>query len=332
MAFFPGKRSPAASHKQPEKLNRMKHLLILLFSLYIYTGCTRPDKEKPYVIGISQCMLDDAWRQAMIREVGIEASNYDHIRVIVKDANSTNERQIEQIRELIARKVDVLIISPFESAPLTAVAEEAYRAGIPTIITDRKVDTEQYTTFVGADNYEIGLSAGRYAAGRLPANAAILEIWGMAGSSPAQERHNGFRDALKSRTDLTFRRIEGNWRYDTAAEQLKTLAADEPVDFVFAHNDMMAIAAREHFLAVDSVHDRQLPVIGMDAVAGAGLEAIADGRIDASFLYPTGGEQVIRTAVQLIRGEEVPHYIPLSSGVVDRAAARTLLLDRKSVV
>lgn len=305
----------------------MKHLLILLFSLYIYTGCTRPDKEKPYVIGISQCMLDDAWRQAMIREVGIEASNYDHIRVIVKDANSSNERQIEQIRELIARKVDVLIISPFESAPLTAVAEEAYRAGIPTIITDRKVDTEQYTTFVGADNYEIGLSAGRYAAERLPANAAILEIWGMAGSSPAQERHNGFRDALKSRTDLTFRRIEGNWRYDTAAEQLKTLAADEPVDFVFAHNDMMAIAAREHFLTVDSVHGRQLPVIGMDAVAGAGLEAIADGRIDASFLYPTGGEQVIRTAVQLIRGEEVPHYIPLSSGVVDRAAARTLLLQ-----
>ncbi len=272
-------------------------------------------------------MLDDAWRQAMIREVGIEASNYDHIRVIVKDANSSNERQIEQIRELIAQQVDVLVISPFESAPITAVAEEACRAGIPTIITDRKVNTDRYTAFVGADNYEIGLSAGRYAAGRLPANAVILEIWGMAGSSPAQERHNGFRDALKSRTDLTFRRIEGNWRYETAAEQLKTLAPGEPVDFVFAHNDMMAIAAREHFLAVDSVHGRQLPVIGMDAVAGAGLEAIADGRINASFLYPTGGEQVIRTAVQLIRGEQVAHYIPLSSGVVDRAAARTLLLQ-----
>lgn len=305
----------------------MKHLLFIFLVLCTCTGCTRPDKERQYVIGISQCMLDDAWRQAMIREVGIEASNYDHIRVVVKDANSSNERQIAQIRKLIASQVDVLIISPFESAPITAVAEEAHRAGIPTIITDRKVNTDRYTAFVGADNYEIGLAAGRYAARRLPANAVILEIWGMAGSSPAQERHNGFSDALKSRTDLTFRRIEGNWRYETAAAQLKTLATGEPVDFVFAHNDMMAIAAREHFLAVDSVRGRQLPVIGMDAVAGAGLEAIADSRIDASFLYPTGGEQVIRTAVQLLRGEEVAHYIPLSSGVVDRAAARTLLLQ-----
>ena len=103
-------------------------------------------------------MLDDAWRQQMIREVGIEASNYDSIKVLIKDADNDNDRQIEQIRELIAQKVDVLIISPFESAPITDVAEEAFRAGIPTIITDRKVNTNQYTTFVGANNYDLGFA------------------------------------------------------------------------------------------------------------------------------------------------------------------------------
>lgn len=272
-------------------------------------------------------MLDDAWRQQMIREVGIEASNYDSIKVVIKDADNDNDRQIEQIRELIAQKVDVLIISPFESAPITDVAEEAFRAGIPTIITDRKVNTNQYTTFVGANNYDLGFAAGTYAAKHLPPHATILEIWGMMGSSPAQERHNGFRDALQERTDLTFRPVEGDWRYDVAAKRLKEIDFSQPIDFVYAHNDMMAIAAREHFLAIDPVRGKELHIIGMDAVANAGLEAVADGRINVSFLYPTGGEQVIRTAMQLLRGEKVDKYIPLLSGLVDKSAAQTLLLQ-----
>ena len=255
------------------------------------------------------------------------ASNYDSIKVLIKDADNDNDRQIEQIRELIAQKVDVLIISPFESAPITDVAEEAFRAGIPTIITDRKVNTNQYTTFVGANNYDLGFAAGTYAAKHLPPHATILEIGGMMGSSPAQERHNGFRDALQERTDLTFRPVEGDWRYDVAAKRLKEIDFSQPIDFVYAHNDMMAIAAREHFQAIDPVRGKELHIIGMDAVANAGLEAVADGRINVSFLYPTGGEQVIRTAMQLLRGEKVDKYIPLLSGLVDKSAAQTLLLQ-----
>lgn len=272
-------------------------------------------------------MMDDAWRREMIREVEIEASNYDNIQLVIKDADYNNDRQIKQIRELIGQKVDILIISPYQSAPITEVAEDAYLAGIPTVITDRKVNTDKYTTFVGADNYEIGFTAGRYAASYLPPHATILEIWGMMASSPAQERHKGFQAALEGRADLTFRPVEGDWRYDVVVERLKEIDFSQPVDFVYAHNDMMAIAAREHFLALDSVRGRSLHIIGMDAVANAGLEAVADGRINASFLYPTGGEQVIRTAMQLIRGGQVDKYIPLLSGQVDQAAARTLLLQ-----
>lgn len=305
----------------------MKHFLSILFLLCFLVGCDRGDKEKKYVIGISQCMLDDAWRQEMIREVQIEASNYDNIQLVIKDADSNNERQIKQIRELINQKVDVLIISPFQSEPITEVAEEAYRAGIPTIITDRKVNTDQYTTFVSADNYELGFTAGRYAANYLPPNASILEIWGMMASSPAQERHKGFQAALANRTDLTFHPVEGDWRYDVIVKRLKDIDFSLPVDFVYSHNDMMAIAAREHFVALDSVRGKELHIIGMDAVANAGLEAVADGRINASFLYPTGGEQVIRTAMKLIRGEQVDKYIPILSGQVDQAAAQTLLLQ-----
>lgn len=299
-------------------------LLILMCSL---TACTGQSRQKKRVIGLSQCMLGDAWRQAMINDMRIEASNYDNLEIIIKDAGNTNETQIRQIRELIRQKVDVLIISPYQSAPITAVAEEAYRAGIPTIITDRKVNTDLYTTFVGANNYEIGLAAGGYAAQYLPPRAVILEIWGLAETSPAQERHQGFVDALLTRGDLVYRKIEGQWLYDTARVQLQKLERPEEIDFVYSHNDMMAIAAREYFMTWDSVRGKALKIIGVDAVPGAGLEAVEDGRIDASFMYPTGGEQVVRTAMQILSGAAVERFIPLRTARVDRPTARTLLLQ-----
>lgn len=306
----------------------MKHPFLLVWlTLIVLCGCTSSGKQKKHVIGLSQCMLDDAWRQAMINDMRIEASNYDDVEIIIKDAQNNNETQIQQIRDLIRQKVDVLIISPYQSEPITAVAEEAYRAGIPTIITDRKVNTDQYTSFVGANNYEIGLAAGNYAANYLPPNAIILEIWGLTQTSPAQERHKGFVDALREREDLSFRKIEGQWLVDTARMELRKLEHPEQIDFVYAHNDMMAIAAREYFMAWDSIRGRELRIIGVDAVAGAGLEAVEDGRINASFLYPTGGGQVIRTAMRIIQGEPVDKFIPLRTAPVDHQSARTLLLQ-----
>lgn len=306
----------------------MKHPFLLVWlTLIVLCGCTSSGKQKKHVIGLSQCMLDDAWRQAMINDMRIEASNYDDVEIIIKDAQNNNETQIQQIRDLIRQKVDVLIISPYQSEPITAVAEEAYRAGIPTIITDRKVNTDQYTSFVGANNYEIGLAAGNYAANYLPPNAIILEIWGLTQTSPAQERHKGFVDALREREDLSFRKIEGQWLVDTARMELQKLEHPEQIDFVYAHNDMMAIAAREYFMAWDSIRGRELRIIGVDAVAGAGLEAVEDGRINASFLYPTGGEQVIRTSMRIIQGEPVDKFIPLRTAPVDHQSARTLLLQ-----
>ena len=306
----------------------MKHPFLLVWlTLIVLCGCTSSGKQKKHVIGLSQCMLDDAWRQAMINDMRIEASNYDDVEIIIKDAQNNNETQIQQIRDLIRQKVDVLIISPYQSEPITAVAEEAYRAGIPTIITDRKVNTDQYTSFVGANNYEIGLAAGNYAANYLPPNAIILEIWGLTQTSPAQERHKGFVDALREREDLSFRKIEGQWLVDTARMELRKLEHPEQIDFVYAHNDMMAIAAREYFMAWDSIRGRDLRIIGVDAVAGAGLEAVEDRRINASFLYPTGGEQVIRTAMRIIQGEPVDKFIPLRTAPVDHQSARTLLLQ-----
>ena len=145
----------------------------------------------------------------MIREMQIEASNYDNIEIIVKDTQLNNHIQIRQIEELRAEQVDVLIISPLESEPITHIAEKAYKKGIPTIITDRKINSDLYTSYVGANNYDIGLAAGNYALPGLKKDAVILEIWGLQYSSPAQERHQGFVDALITRPDRSEERRVG---------------------------------------------------------------------------------------------------------------------------
>jgi signal transduction histidine kinase/CheY-like chemotaxis protein len=313
-------------------MKSIKLNLLLALGTVLFCQCSPWKEEKKVVIGLSQCMLDDAWRQTMIREVRIEASNYDNLELVIRNADTNNRQQIEQIRELIGMGVDVLIISPNESGPLTAVAEEAYRAGIPSIITDRKVNTELYTTFIGAGNYEIGRNAGQYAAVHLPPHAMILEVWGLSTSSPAQERHDGFADALAGRPDLSFVKLEGEWRYDTAAVRIARMQLPGKIDFVYAHNDMMAIAVREFFLKQDSVYGKNLHIIGVDAVPGAGLEAVADGRINASFLYPTGGEEIVRTALRLAEGKPVERFIPLRTAPVDRAVAQTLLLQAKQLL
>ncbi|MDR1381458.1 MAG: substrate-binding domain-containing protein [Tannerella sp.] len=313
-------------------MKNTKNILLLTVCIFLFCRCDFAREERKYVIGLSQCMLDDAWRQTMIREVRIEASNYDNLELVIRNADTNNGQQIAQIRELIDMEVDVLIISPNESEPLTAVAEEAFRAGIPTIITDRKVNTELYTTFVGASNHEIGRNAGGYAAGHLPPGAVILEIWGLSTSSPAKERHDGFVEALAGRTDITFVGFEGEWRYDTASVRIARMALPEKIDFVYAHNDRMAIAAREFFMARDSAAGKELHIIGVDAVSGAGLEAVADGRINMSFLYPTGGEEIMRAAVRLAEGKPVEHFIPLQTALVDKSTARTLLLQSDQLI
>jgi len=280
-------------------------------------------------------MMDDVWRQAMMVEMNIEVSNYENIDIIVMDAEENNQKQIRQIRELINRKVDVLIISPNESNNLTPIAVEAYRAGIPTIIADRKINSDEYTSYVGGDSYEIGKMAGQYASSLLPDSATILEIWGTKTTSPAIERHQGFIDGLDKSKGFNIISIEGKWRREIARDETEKLPSYENIDLVYAHNDVMAIGAREAIIKRDSSLIPKIKIMGVDGAFGkdAGLEAVADGRIDASFLYPTGGDEVIKVAMKILTGQPVEkQYILEGTRIIDKPTAQTLLLQSDQLI
>lgn len=309
-------------------------LLLPAVALLSTTACDRrPNPDDELVIGFSQC-CEDAYREAVLSEMRIEATNYPGMRIVYRNADYDNTLQEQQVSEMIrpGHAVDVLILSPNEADPLTPVAERAYRTGIPTIILDRKINSDRYSVAIGADNYEIGRAVGRYARQLLPEGSRILEIWGIPGSTPAVERHNGFLSSLGDgyRVDS----VRGEWQREVAEARIARMADYEGIDCIFAHNDVMALAAREAIMRRDTAAARRIRFLGIDATygEGLGLEAVAAGALDASFIYPTGGLQAIRAAVALHRGEPVAKNIRLETAVIDQTNAGTLLAQMSQMI
>ena len=309
--------------------------ILFIISLLFWVTCFPGDKEKRYLIGVSQCSLSDEWRQAMVSDMEVEALDHPELRLEIADAYYDNNTQIRQIRDFIKRKVDLLIISSNEMKPVTEVAVEAFRAGIPTIILDRKIDSDEYTTFIGADNYEIGRSIGMLISSMSNGRPiTVLEVWGVRGSSSAMERHEGFSDAIAIDPNITLKEVDGYWVEERAYESVRNMGSLDDIDVVFAHNDLMALGAR---LAIEerspSLLDR-IKFIGVDALPGAGLgvEAVAQGKLDASFYYPTGGGTAIEVASQILNGRPYSRKYTLSTAIVDKPNAGTLYLQSERLV
>lgn len=308
--------------------------ILLWLSLILCFACSPGKKEKKYVIGVSQCSMTDIWRQSMIRDMEVEALNHPEIELVVMDAIQDNDTQISQIKGFIKKKVDLLIISSNETEPVTPVAVEAYRAGIPTIILDRKINSDEYTTYIGADNYEIGRSIGMYVSSLIKKETTILEIWGRRGSSSATERHQGFVDAMSIDPNVKIRELDGYWYRKNAYEEVLKLDSIEDVDIVFAHNDMMALGAREAIEERDSSLVGHVEFIGVDGLLGGGfgVEAVAQGKLDASFYYPTGGGVAIKVAWQILSGQAYTKKYALSTAMIDKTNAGTLYLQSDRLV
>ena len=264
----------------------------------------------------------------------VKASDYPGMTLEMKDANEDNDTQIKQIRELVKKKVDLIIISANESGPVTTAAVEAYRAGIPTIIIDRKIYSEEYTTFIGADNYEIGRAAGLFTNSLLKnGKTTIVEIWGREGSSSALDRHNGFSDALIHNDNIILKTVYGRWHRDEAKVNIAALGSFEDIDIVYAHNDVMALAAREAIMEVNPQAAERIKFIGIDALPGKGkgIEAVRDGYLTASFVYPTGGSTAVKVAWQILNGVPVSKQYALTSALIDKDNAGTIYLQTEQL-
>jgi ABC-type sugar transport system substrate-binding protein len=298
-------------------------LLGALVALYAFTlSGPQKDEDAPrpieFLIGMSQANLTEPWRITMNQDIERAAAMHDNLRVIFTNASQDiqrqdNEqkrqedirRQIADIRRLMGYGIDLLVVSPIDGEALRPLISEVYRE-IPVIVLDRDVRGEEYTLFIGPDNYKIGQMAGSATLRLLGGEGSrVLEILGVNGSPPVAERSAGFRDAIRANPSVVVTaQLVANWMQDQAEDRTKEYIVENPgvVDVVFAQNDAMAYGA---YVAMNKLRVEGVRYVGVDGLdgRGGGREMVRNGVLDATFYCPTGGEQAIEYALNILRGE-----------------------------
>lgn len=171
----------------------LRRLLMTATTILSVLSCAGRADE--YVIGISQCS-EDSWRQKLKDELEMATYFNDGVTLLFASANDDSQLQQRQIDSLAASGIDLLIVSPNQYDLMSDEIDKIYDAGIPVIMFDRKTNSSKYTSFVRADNCQIGEMIGHYLAEKIGGKGNVIEIGGLKESSPAQERHEGFAKAI----------------------------------------------------------------------------------------------------------------------------------------
>ena len=283
-----------------------------------------------YRIGISQCSAD-IWRDKQNAELRMGAYFHDNVELKFAAAYDSDERQVQQIDSLVNEGIDLLVVAPNQVQTISPAIDRAYDKGIPVIVFERKTSSRKYTAFISADNYEMGRTIGEYIASRLDGKGNVLEIKGLEGSSPAIERHKGFMDAIEKVPGIkVVGSLQGDWTEETAYETTKQWFAtnkDVRVDLVFGANDRTAMGARK-------ILGEKLLYCGIDGLPGenGGIQLVRDSLLDASYIYPTHGDQIIELAVQILEGKPYKKETMLMSALVTSDNAKVLLMESEEIM
>ena len=289
---------------------------------------------RKYRIGVSQCSAD-IWRDKQNEELRMGAYFHDNVELCFAAAYDSDERQVQQIDSLVGEGIDLLIVAPNQVATISPAIDRTFDKGIPVIVFERKTNSQKYTAYMGADNFEMGHLMGEYVASRLKGKGRVVEVMGLKGSSPAIERHKGFNESLGAFPGIeVIATLQGDWTEPTAYEMVKQWLdqhADEKVDLVFGMNDRSAMGARKAFLE----KGKALPLFcGIDGLPGegGGIRLVLDSLLDASYIYPTHGDQLLQLAVDILEGKPYNKETHLMSALVTRDNARVLLLESEEVM
>lgn len=307
----------------------MRNTIILtcLFAL-ILVGCENPQPQ--YRIGLSQC-FDDAWRQKMNAEMERELLFHPQMTISTRIAYGNNEVQCAQIDSFIAEKVDLLVVSPNEGDAVKPAVSRAYQAGIPVIVADRRVSGDEWTAFIGGDNYRVGHLMAEWIVGIQAEHAEpihVLEVCGLPGSTPATRRHTGLMQRLQAIGGVQphIESVQGEWyqkeAYDAVCAYLRT---HKDVDAIVAQNDLMAIGASEAVRDSKGYGKGSVRIMGVDGIL-IGIEAIADKKIECTATYPSRGDMIIETAFRILHHAPFVRDTVLETTMIDAIAAKAMLV------
>jgi ribose transport system substrate-binding protein len=282
-----------------------------------------------YVIGFSQANFKEPYREHVNHELERLVKNYPKFKLVIADGQASVNTQVSQVENFQTQHVDLLLISPFEAAPLTPAVTAVYKSGVPVIELDRKTTGDNYTAFVGGDNREIAKEAGEWAAKTLlpdGGEAAILE--GLPSSSPAIERLEGFKAGIATNPKIKLVAVQPvDWMEDQAVTVFSAMLQSHPdIKLVYTSNDLAAAGA--YIAAKQAGKTDQVKIIGTDGLPGpsGGIRAVADGQWAATYTYPTGAAQALELAKKILIdcATEVPRNVTVPTQRIDQNNAKSL--------
>ena len=314
--------------KTPISISLLLLSILAATTISLLSSCSLQAK-KQYVIGISQ-PCDDAWRQKMNAEMRREQLFHSNITLEFRNSEYDNARQCADIEDFISQGVDLIIVSPNVADALTPVVSKAYNSGIPVIVADRSVNGDDYTAFIAGDNRQVSRLIGEYVIANMPDGGKIVELKGLPNASPAIQRHESFANMIEETPNFEIiESINADWQWSVAEHIMDSLLhAGVEMDMLVAHNDQMAMGARAAADRFFGKENNKIRFVGVDAMTGEGngIDAILDGRLEASFLYPSGGDEIIRLAMSILNGEPFERQQILPSAVIERQSAEAMKL------
>ncbi|MFV8376716.1 substrate-binding domain-containing protein [Flavobacterium sp. LB1P62] len=299
-------------------MSRRGCFILLASFICILNSCNSSEGDRKKIsIGFSQSVDDDIWRASMNHAMEVEASLHPEVSLKIYNANRQPKKQIHDIEKFIEDKVDIIIVSPFESDSIVPVIEKAKSKGIPVIVVDRKVNTTNYTAYLGADNIEVGRLAGKHLVSISKGHANVIQIYGDLDTSPGLERSSGFKQIVQQYPGIKVFDIDSDDFGHPKKNYIKLLDSLSNIDYVYAFNDLIAYNAWK--IAKDKGLDKKIKFIGVDGLNGpfGGIQYVKDKILEATVLYPTGGSEAIRLALKIVNQEIVPKNNKLNTILID---------------
>jgi ABC-type sugar transport system substrate-binding protein len=285
-------------------------------------------------LGFSQVGAESGWRAANTKSIQDTLTAENGFDLKFSDAQQKQENQIQAIRTYITQGVDVIAFSPVVETGWDAVLGEAKAAGIPVILTDRAVDSDDetlYESFIGSDFVKEGETAGQWVAENFDGEGLkVVELQGTTGSAPAIDRKEGFESAIEGSDVEIIDSQTGNFtRAEGKTVMEGFLNKHDQIDLVFAHNDDMGLGAIEAIEAAGLEPGKDIQIVTIDAVKD-GMQALADGKINYIVeCNPLLGPDLAEIAKAVIAGEEVEKRIVVKDEAFDQAAAKEALPTRE---
>ena len=311
-----------------------KYSYLYIIPLLCLLACSR--QPASFRIGVSQCS-EDIWRDKLNSELRMAAYAHEGVDLLFASADDSDERQVQQIDSFLDVGIDLLVVAPNQVGTISPAIDRAYDRGVPVIVYERKTDSRNFTAYMGADNRLMGRQMGEFVCQRMKNRARVLEVMGLNGSSPAIERHEGFAEALAQHPEMVLvDALQGDWTEDSGYEAVMNYKGDlSQIDVVFGQNDRMAQGARRAFIeklgSDERVKSGRTLFCGIDGLTGeqGGIALVRDSILEASYIYPTHGDEVLDLALAILEGKPFPAETPLQGALVTRQNANVLLLQAK---